>query len=68
MRSEDEVRKLNSRLKRLNDGLCKQMEQATTNGEEFDNHAFAFNNNAGLICALEWVLGADTIKVTERES
>jgi len=60
VRSETEVRQMAEKLGAINERLWRQMEAA----REFDTGVqLAFNNNGGLICALEWVLGAETIKI-----
>ena len=48
----------------MNDRIADQLRFITDTPDEFDELATTFNSNATTIAALEWALGADTIKVT----
>lgn len=68
MRTEAEIRMAVAQLKNGNNSLFSSMERLTRDGEAFDELQIAFNANGCYIAALEWMLGADTLKFTKGDS
>lgn len=64
MRTEAEVQEMVATLRRINDRLWEQQKRSHSVS---DNEQVAFNHNGTLLCALDWVLGADTLKVTRKK-
>jgi hypothetical protein len=64
VRSTAEVQSVLDSFLRLNSKLSAQMGMP---GADIDDLAGNFNSNGMMICALQWVLGADTIKISTPE-
>ncbi len=60
MRTESEILAMRDRLTARNDKLWERMR---THPSDCQDEELVFNNNGGLLCALKWVLGEDTIRV-----
>jgi hypothetical protein len=58
MRTQIEVQSLHDKLETFN-------RRISDSGKYDDDSMAAFNNNSGLLCALKWVLGEDTITVSQ---
>ncbi len=61
MRTQSEVREMLNTYRDHNDAIAEQIGKAAS--DEIDELCNIFNSNAKILCALQWVMGEDTIKV-----
>ena len=57
MRTEGEVKRKLDALERINSAITARRGMT-------DEDIYQFNNNARIICALQWVMGKDTLRHT----
>ncbi len=63
MRTQSEVREMLNIYRDHNDAIAEQVSR--TSSDEIDGLCSVFNSNAQIICALQWVMGEDTIRVVK---